>query len=203
MIAVGNAVVEFAGTDDSVQYGPQTNFYGNLVVLRLTDVVASDGRAVFALYGHLSEVFVGNGDPVPAREIIGAVGGTGVAAGGVHLHFEVRVGNPADYAASTRNPDLWIRPYFGYGTLAGRVVNASGALLPEVSITINGIDAIRYTGTYAGEINQSDPVWGENWTYGDLPEGWYTVTTRAGGKTHRAEVFVSAGRTAWVEFVVE
>ncbi len=202
VVAVANSVVEYAGTDLEVLFGPEPNFYGNLIVLRLTDHQHS-GQPVFALYGHLSEVLVTTGQSVSVREVIGAVGGTGVANGGPHLHFEVRVGDPYGYFTSTRNPDLWIKPYYGYGTLAGRVVEAGGALLREVALTIRGADMVRYTWTYAGAENISDPLWGENFTMGDLPEGWYTITTRSDRRTYSAEIYIEAGRTTWVEFVFD
>jgi len=201
VLAVANATVEYAGTDAETLYGPQPNFYGNLIVLRISDQTYY-GQPLFAVYGHLSQVFVQSGQQVKVGETIGAVGGTGIANGGAHLHFEVRAGNPLDYFTSTRNPDLWIKPYARYGTLAGRIVDASGTPLPEVSITINTEGWVRYTWTYAGDENKSDQVWGENFTYGDLPEGWYSVTFGVGGKTYREQVYIRAGRTSWLEFVV-
>jgi hypothetical protein len=202
VVAVANAIVEYSGTDWETLFGPQLSFYGNLIVLRLTDHTYNS-QPIFALYGHLSETLAQTGDAVAVGQTIGAVGGTGVANGGPHLHFEVRIGNPNDYLASTRNPDLWIKPYYGYGTLAGRVVNAEGAMLPEVAITVRGADMTRYTWTYAGAENIPDSQWNENLTLGDLPEGWYTVTTRSERHTYTAEVYVRNGRTTWVEFVFD
>ncbi len=202
VVAVGNATVAYAGTDWEVLYGPALSFYGNLIIIQLTDYTYN-GRPVYALYGHLSEIYVQTGQAVAVGEIIGAVGATGVANGGAHLHFEVRLDDPQSYFTSTRNPDLWIKPYWGYGTLAGRVLRADGAMLREVALTIKGDDATRYAWTYAGDENISDDAWGENFTYGDLPEGWYTVTTRSSKRTHSEEVYVRAGRTSWLEFIFE
>ncbi len=201
MLAVANGTVEYAGTDAESLYGPQPNFYGNLIVLRLD--ATFNGRPIFALYGHLSQMYVTTGETVSTGQTIGAVGGTGVANGGAHLHFEVRLGSPLDYFTATRNPDLWIRPYYGYGTLAGRITGADGSLLPEVSITIKTDDWVRYTWTYAGAENVPSETWGENFTYGDLPEGWYSVTFGVGGKTYREQVYIRAGRTSWLEFATE
>jgi murein DD-endopeptidase MepM/ murein hydrolase activator NlpD len=200
VVAVANGTIEHSGTDWETLFGPELSFYGTLVVLRLNDYTYN-GQAVYALYGHLSEVYYNAGDVVPAGEIVGAVGGTGAANGGPHLHFEIRVGDPHDYFHSTRNPDLWIRPYFGYGTLAGRIVTPDGAMLRNVSITVKGADTTRYTWTYAGDENISDPDWRENFTLGDLPEGWYTVTTRSDKKGFSEEVYIRAGRTSFLELV--
>ena len=74
-------VVVFAGRD-SGGYG--------------TTVVVDHGRNVKTLYGHLSGVYVRPGQRVARGAAIGAVGNTGRSTG-VHLHYEVRVGNvPVD-----------------------------------------------------------------------------------------------------------
>jgi murein DD-endopeptidase MepM/ murein hydrolase activator NlpD len=201
VIAAADGTVYYAGTDGDALYGPDLNFYGNLIVLQTN--LTYQGQPVYTLYGHLSQIGVEPGQNVAAGEEIGKVGGTGVANGGSHLHFEVRVGDPLGYFTSTRNPDLWISPYGGYGTLAGRVTDASGAALPNVSVTIRGEDTIRYAVTYAGEENIPDNEYHENFTYGDLPAGWYTVTTGIQGRSVQQQVYVPAGQLAWVEFTLE
>lgn len=201
VVAAGNATVHYAGTDENVVYGPQPGFYGNLIVLQMTDFTYN-GQAVFALYAHLSEIAVQMGQTVAMREVIGTVGASGVALG-PHLHFEVRIGDPLSYFTSTRNPDLWIRPYPGYGTLAGRVLDGSGAYLREVALTVHGVDMTRYTWTYVGDENIADAQWKENFTLGDLPEGWHTVTTRSGSRTYSADVYIENGRTTWLELVFD
>ena len=201
VLAVGNATVQYAGTDENVVYGPQPGFYGNLIVLQMTDFT-HNGQPVFALYGHLSEIDVQVGQTVVARDAIGLVGSSGVAMG-PHLHFEVRIGDPLSYFTATRNPDLWIKPYPGYGTLAGRVVSSSGVYLREVALTVHGVDMTRYTWSYAGDENIPDEQWKENFTLGDLPEGWYTVTTRSSGHGFSADVYIENGRTTWLEIVLD
>jgi murein DD-endopeptidase MepM/ murein hydrolase activator NlpD len=201
VVAVSGGTIVFAGSDSDALYGPQLDFYGNLIVMQV-DACAYGGRPVYALYGHLSEVLVEVGQQVATGDTIGAVGGTGIAAGGAHLHFEVRVDNPNDYFTSTRNPDLWIQPYGGYGTLAGRVTDAEGNYLPDVTIRIDRLesdDLPRYAYTYTSSENRPDDKWGENFTYGDLPEGWYSVATGSG--VYREEVYIRPGETSWVEFV--
>lgn len=74
-------VVVFAGRD--------SGGYGKAVVI-------DHGRNLKTLYGHLSGIYVHEGQRVPRGTAIGAVGSTGRATG-VHLHYEVRVGNvPVD-----------------------------------------------------------------------------------------------------------
>jgi hypothetical protein len=201
VIAAGNATVHYAGTDDGVTYGPQPGFYGNLIVLQMTDF-SYNGQPVFALYGHLDEIGVQTGQAVARGDEIGLVGASGVALG-PHLHFEVRVGDPLSYFTSTRNPDLWIRPYPGYGTLAGRVVDGSGTPLREVALTVHGVDMTRYTWSYAGDENIPDDQWKENFALGDLPEGWYTVTTRSGARTYSFDVYIAPMLTTWLEIAFD
>jgi murein DD-endopeptidase MepM/ murein hydrolase activator NlpD len=59
-------------------------------------VVVDHGHNVKTLYGHLSGIYVREGQRVARSTAIGAVGNTGRSTG-VHLHYEVRVGNvPVD-----------------------------------------------------------------------------------------------------------
>jgi murein DD-endopeptidase MepM/ murein hydrolase activator NlpD len=74
-------VVVFAGRD--------SGGYGSTVVV-------DHGHNVKTLYGHLSGIYVREGQRVARATAIGAVGNTGRSTG-VHLHYEVRVGNvPVD-----------------------------------------------------------------------------------------------------------
>jgi hypothetical protein len=198
---VGNGTVYYTGTDQDILYGPQPNFYGNLIVLQM-DGATPSGQSIFVLYGHLDELYVQTGQTVAAGDIVGTVGSTGVALG-PHLHFEIRVGDPLSYFTSTRNPDLWLKPYYGYGTLAGRVVDGSGIPLREVALTVHGSDMKRYTWTYAGDENIPDEQWKENFTLGDLPQGWYTVTTRSASRTYSVEIYIESGHTTWLELVFD
>jgi murein DD-endopeptidase MepM/ murein hydrolase activator NlpD len=199
VIAVGNGTVQYAGDDLSVLYGPQNNFYGQLIVLQLTDF-SYGSLPIYALYGHLDQIQVKTGDTIAFQQAIGTVGSSGVAIG-PHLHFEVRVGDPLAYFSSTRNPDLWIKPYYGYGTLAGKVVDGAGNYVSEAALTLKGTDMVRYTWTYAGGENRHDEAWGENFTLGDLPEGWYTLTTRSSTRNYSFDVYIDSGKTTWLEIV--
>lgn len=197
VLAIAPGTVVVAGSDAQVAYGPQTDFYGNLVVVEL------DGATpLFVLYGHLSAVSVAVGQPVAAGDVLGLSGASGVADG-PHLHFEVRVGEN-DYGA-TRNPLLWLAPLPQMGVVAGRVVTPAGELLHEAPITLRRVDGpAPYTATtsYAvGEPN-SDSI-GENFAIDDVVGGFYEASVDNGLRRSTADLWVYPGRVNWVELVVE
>jgi len=199
ILAAAAGTVRVAGDDGTVAYGPQTNFYGNLVVVEHD---TSDGSALFTLYGHLSEVQVEVGQRVAAGDTLGLSGESGVADG-PHLHFEVRVG-VNDYMA-TRNPLLWLRPQYGMGVVSGRVTNPTGELLYQAPITLIRTDApAPYTATtsYAQGEPNSDDVMRENFALDDVVPGFYEVVVDVGGKRFTTELWVYADRVNWVELTV-
>jgi murein DD-endopeptidase MepM/ murein hydrolase activator NlpD len=75
VVAPGGGEVVFAGRDPG---------YGSLVII-------DHGNAVRSLFGHLSAIYVRQGQRVRPGDAIGAVGRSGRATG-VHLHYEVRHG---------------------------------------------------------------------------------------------------------------
>jgi murein DD-endopeptidase MepM/ murein hydrolase activator NlpD len=199
VLAAGAGVVVTAGADDQVQFGPQADFYGNLVVIRHGQQYL--GQYLYTLYGHLSQVSVVEGQPVSAGDIIGLVGGTGVANGGAHLHFEVRVGTNS-YDA-TRNPELWLLPFPGWGTIAGRVIWPDGSLVYAAPLLIQRADdptlfVRRSVYTYADGTVNPDDVLGENFTTPDIEPGPYEVVFKDGTSTQRELVWVYPGRTSFV-----
>jgi murein DD-endopeptidase MepM/ murein hydrolase activator NlpD len=201
VLAAADGVVLYAGGDLSTLFGPYNNYYGNMVVIQ-HGFADSSGGAVYSLYGHLDTVEVTTGQEVTVGQRIATVGGTGIAMG-PHLHFEVRVGNPYDFGA-TRNPALWIRPYYTFGTLVGRITDANDALLYDATITIEPADGrdlgTRYAFSYADNTVNGDSAFGENWVLGDLPAGYYQVTVGESGRVRfRETVYVSANRSTWLD----
>ena len=197
VLAVADGRVVYAGDDQTQQFGPTTNYYGRLVVIE-HPFTAENGAPVFSLYGHLERVLVETGEPVIRGQEIGLVGDSGVAYG-PHLHFEVRVGDATDFGA-TRNPELWIIPFGGFGTLAGRVTDASGAMLYDVTIQVRSPNLARYAFSYADDSVNPDPVFGENFTLGDLPANYYDVSVTVDGRVRfRRMVYVYPNRTTWID----
>lgn len=207
VVAAAPGTVRVAGNDWTTAYGPSTHFYGNLVVVQLDQ--SYNGQPVFNLYAHLQSVSATVGQHVNIGDLLGLVGYTGVAVG-PHLHFEVRVGQN-DYA-STRNPELWLKPLLyndhRWGVIAGRVVDNEGKPVDGYTVVIRPVAVdfddprSQYLTTYAHETLNGDDALGENFAIGDMPLGTYTVSVNT-TTFYQQTVTVTAGQLTWVTFVVK
>ena len=197
VLAVASGTVIVAGSDQVEVYGLKPDFYGQLVVVQLDREFHE--QPVFVLYGHLSRIMADVGQQVTAGDVLGEVGMTGVAIG-PHLHFEVRVGD--NTYADTRNPELWLKPLPGHGTIAGQLLDAQGNPIPEAIINFHRAEEPdsrwRETWTYAGDTVNADEEWGENFVMGDVPAGSYVLKTRIDGRLYTKDIEVEAGRTSLV-----
>jgi hypothetical protein len=197
VLAVASGTVIVAGTDQAEVHGLQPDFYGQLVVVQLDREF--HGQPVFVLYGHLSRVMARVGQRVTTGDVLGEVGMTGVAIG-PHLHFEVRVG--ANTYSDTRNPELWLKPLPGHGTIAGQLLDVQGNPILEAVINFHRAEEPdrrwRETWTYVSDEVNPDEEWGENFVMGDVPAGSYVLRTRIDGRLYTKEVEVEAGRTSLV-----
>jgi len=197
VIAAGSGTVVVAGTDDQEVWGRHLDYYGQLVVIRLTQRFR--GLAVYILYGHLSRIDAQLGQQVTRGEVIGEVGMSGVAIG-PHLHFEVRVGR--NTFGNTRNPELWLQPLPGQGTIVGRVLDTRGRPVPGALVTFHLAaqpnrhwrEAWTYAEDRGGRVH-GDGVWRENVAMGDVPAGEYVVHVRIEGQVYTRQVQVEAGQT--------
>lgn len=199
--AAASGTVVVAGEDNETAYGPETNFYGKLVVIEHDS--RWQGQPVYTLYGHLNEVLVQVGQKVDMQELIGLSGATGVAEG-PHLHFEVRVGQNS--YANTRNPMLWLYPFPDYSTVAGRVTWPDGSLVEGAPVTLRRIDApspYQATTTYTGTSVNPDTALQENFVIDDVAAGYYEVEVDTGSEKYKEEFWVFPYRTAFVEIVLD
>jgi murein DD-endopeptidase MepM/ murein hydrolase activator NlpD len=204
LLAPADGVVVFAGADNQVAVGPTTNFFGNAVIIELDR--RYNEQPVFVLLGHMDRVDVQAGQRVGRGQRVGTVGSTGIALG-PHVHVEVRIGrNDYDY---TRNPEFWLEPLPGHGTIAGRILTADGLHLPNVPILFYPGPAFNspryYAHTYLDALGLiwPDDEWGENFLLADLPAGPYRVEVSVNGRVYYVELVVEAGRTTWMELRVE
>lgn len=194
ILAAGSGTVIHAGPLPSNRNG--VNYYGNTIVIQHD--WQWQGQNVYTLYAHTLELFVNVGDYVEQGQLIAGVGASGEVSG-PHLHLEVRVGQ--NHYESVRNPALWIAPYEGWGTLAGRFIDRRGRWMYGTLITVypeGSSWAIRQIRTYLNDVVKPDDVWNENFVVGDLPAGRYTVLLSGGGETFRRQVEVLPGQTAYI-----
>jgi hypothetical protein len=194
VLAAGGGTVVHAGLLPSPRNG--VNYYGNTVVI-LHDW-QWQGKDVYTLYAHTLELFVQEGDVVQQGQLLAGVGSSGEVSG-PHLHFEVRVGS--NNYGNARNPALWLAPFEGWGTLAGRFVDKNSRMISSASLTLlplNVDTAVRKQRTYYPTVG-SDEVWQENFVFGDLPAGRYRLTIDANDSVHiyEREVEVFPGQTSF------
>jgi len=179
--AAQSGEVIFAGSDSLTVLGPFTGFYGNVVILEHTKLF--EGKDIYTLYAHLSEIDVQEGQTVASGEILGRVGSTG-AADGPHLHFEVRVEvNDYDH---TVNPVLWFAPLppdeaQAKSMLVGLIQDRYGNPLKDFPLSLEKIGADGlieqrfYPKTYTAARTNGHPVLGESFAVPDIPPGDYRL----------------------------
>lgn len=194
-------IVVFAGEDDLTLLGPQLDYYGKVVVVA-HKVYSLAGRQVFTLYGHLEAIEVTAGQEVDDLDRLGQIGSSGVAIG-PHLHFEIRVDDPFDYRM-TRNPELWLQHYVGRGMIVGSMRDETGQRITGKRISVRSDATSREVFSYGSDIVNSDPVWNENFSVGDLPAGQYelVVLNDAGNVAYAETITVESYRTTFVEITL-
>lgn len=201
ILAVADGIVYYAGTDAEVVVGPRPNYYGNVLIVQ-HDFISPEGERVYSVYGHLQNINVEVGQAVKMGQTIATIGDSGIAIG-PHLHFEVRVGDPIDYL-NTRNPDLWIRPFFEYGVLVGKLTTTDSEPY-GMTILVRSATSSRETYSYGSAEVNADPSWGENFTLGDLPTGDYEVivSDRYGKVYFRQDIQIEARKITWLDIAVD
>lgn len=197
-----------------VHAGPAEQGALTVAIRHDTALTTADGRLVlFSVYYHNSRLLVREGQRVGRGEPIARVGSTGRATN-EHLHLEIHAA-PTDevrqivdpnnrYPSFTRNPELWIAPLQGTGTVAGLVMDSEGR--PVRQARVYGLvkpepqeTPFSFAETY-GERTHPDPAYGENFAVTDVPPGDYVLGTEIEGRRVFRTVRVEAGKVTWVEF---
>ncbi len=203
VLAAEQGTVFYAGDDQDELFGPQNDYYGNLVIID-HGYRSPEGDTLYTLYGHLEDVMVTTGQVVQQGEQIGRVGATGIAIGS-HLHFEIRIGDPYDFFQSTRNPDLYLIPQEETAMLVGRVFDERGDLVPEVPILLQRAGRTVYeTYSYGDGPAQPSRLWDENFTRGDIRPGDYqiVISTVYGSTVFREAVTLDPANATYLEIEI-
>lgn len=204
--AGGSGKVIYAGKGGEVDIPAGWDIYysyGNVVVIEHD--FGYRGQKIYTLYAHMSSIVAVQGQHVEAGDIIGLIGGTGDVSG-PHVHLEVRLGVNQYFTAY--NPLLWVAPYLGHGVVAGRVTDAQGEMVEDVTVTLTqGGRVAQTTTTYIdakkpGQLRDwhvvPDPLWNENFVMSDVPEGDYTITVTVYGQRYTRSITVNAATTVFV-----
>lgn len=199
VLAAADGQVVFAAEDAHGELSPWADFYGNTVVLE--HHLPGMKTPLYTLYAHLSEIQVQVGQQVQAGEPLGLVGMSG-SADGPHLHFEVRIGKNTYWNSS--NPELWLRPDPGRGSLAGQLASSQGEPLTSLGLVLIPLDDAQpqkiYLQTYAAPDAFLSPLRDENFALWNLPVGHYRLEFIVDGKLQRQEVIINAGERTFVTF---
>ena len=195
VLSVGAGTVYYAGNDSEIIFAFRHNFYGNLIVLRMSETWKD--HTIYALYGHLDTITVLAGQEVAEGDLLGTIGGTG-AAYAPHLHFEIRVDDPISYWA-VRNPVLWYKPLPEHGVMAGRVLDRHGRFIPGHPVTLNCRDGMkRQLDTYWDQGTPPDDVMFENFAISDLPSGHCNLETSIDGHILQDSVEIVDGQISFL-----
>ncbi len=203
-LAVAPAAAEVIVARDDLDelFGWRCDWYGQVVVLQLDE--GHDGQPVYVLFGHVRDVQVVEGQRVARGEPLAREGTAGVATV-AHLHLEVRVG--ANTFGATRNPLLWLELWSGSGVIAGRLVDPDGRAWQGVTVTlIDKEGGLLNTFTYLDDpdhLIRPDPALGENFVFGPVAEGRYTVFVEVQGEEYRRTVEVRDGQLTTLEIVTD
>ncbi len=202
LLAVADGTIVVARPDVAEQYGWRCDWYGQLVVLELDQ--RWNDQPVYALYGHVLNIVVQEGQHVERGQQVAEIG-FGGAATAPHLHFEVRVGENS--FASTRNPLLWFQPPPSRGLLAGRLVDPQGRPWQGVALALVPADSEQETiGTwsYLGDpdgLANPDEAIAENFLFSDVRPGEYELYTEVQGISYSQPVTIYGGDLHTIELV--
>jgi murein DD-endopeptidase MepM/ murein hydrolase activator NlpD len=178
VLAAGPGEVVWAGYGlFNFSPGLETDPYGIAVAIKHD--FGYNNQPLYTLYAHMVAENVYVGQRVNTGAVLGWIGVTGNTTG-PHVHFEVRVGKN-DYF-HTRNPELWMAPYSGWGVLAGQLLDDQGQPIHEAPIEIyDDRGHYLYTVyTYGDRVANRDDAWRENFAISDLPAGSYWLKATIG-----------------------
>jgi len=157
---------------------------------------------------HQSEIIRQVGEKVKRGDIVGKVGKKGNVTN-EHLHFEVSLStiDDSNKVSTTHNPELWVEPLPGTGTIMGNLVDAGGNPVAGARIYFLTEPAptetpFSFAETYLDMVHP-DESYLENFVIGDVPSGGYTIYSDFQGKTATVKVMVEAGKMTRVKMIMK
>ncbi len=194
--ALGPGEVIWSGYGIESNLGPD-NPYGVAVTIKHEAI--SNKQTIYSIYAHLSVTHVEAGDRVSQGDLIGEIGLTGNTSG-PHLHLEVRLGDDSSFI--TRNPELYISPLPGHGTLVARLLNSDGSILHSQEMVIESLEdhQIWTANSYATGAANSDYILMENLVVTDLPAGQYAIIVIYRGAELHHSVIIYPGEISYFTF---
>ena len=174
---------------------------------------------VYSIYAHLSQnsVRVSEGQHMDASTWIAEVDDTGTSTGH-HLHLQICIHPQSDRTmanlsteTTSRNPELWLRP-FNYGgtdtgTVIGRVSDGIGNPVSDLRIyglskpPGSSVTNYVWSETYRYDWANPDDILGENWGTTDVYPGTYHLQAKYTNGTLYEDLgwhTVEAGKTTYV-----
>ena len=204
VLAAGRGQVIWAGYGLNAGRPGVPGPYGKAVMIRHD--FGWEGKTLYTVYAHLSEVDVKAGWWVESGAPLGRMGSTGHTTG-PHLHFEVRLGEPDGkdgVAFETRNPELWLVPPVGWGLIVGQVLDSWGQpLYHNIVYLASEQDKDFHWRTYTygrSPLIHADTYYRENYVFGDLPAGLYKVTVVYYGGFYTQALEVRPGQVTFFRF---
>ncbi len=159
---------------------------------------------VYAHYHHQNQIIRKIGERVKKGVWIGSIGKKGNVTN-EHLHFEVSLSTVDDSnkESHTRNPELWVVPLPGTGTIVGILTDSDGNPVPGARIygvtkPIPTESPFSFAETYMDKVHP-DESYNENFVIGDVPEGEYILHSTVDGKSSIVDVHVRAGQITRVK----
>ncbi len=197
VLAAAGGKVIFAGNGLLNGANDSEDPYGLAVMIRHS--FSYEGYTIYSVYAHLAKVTVAKGDWVESGNQVGVIGMTGNTSG-PHLHFEIRVENAA--GDKVQNPELWLAPLIGHGVLAGRVETTYGMLMTTKTLGLKSLETGKTWKiiTYAPKTKQLDDYYQENFTVGDLPVGWYEISTTYNWGVYKETLYIAPGAINYIHF---
>ena len=93
VIAAANGVVTYVNASCTHNYGKSYNCCNSIGrVIKIQHYITVNGQNVVTRYGHLTDIYVQEGEYVTAGQVIGTVGSTGYSTGN-HLDFKMYMGD--------------------------------------------------------------------------------------------------------------